>query len=249
MKKLVLLFVLSMCMTTFSVSAASKNVTLFLVGDATMADNTDLDASPLRGWGQLLPTFLSGNVVVENHARPGYSTRTLLAGDGWTSLLARVHRGDIVLVQLGENDMNDQNELTHTSVEFFETNLIQIVKQASKKGAKVVLATPVSHCFFANGVLRPRLGLYPEAVRRVARYTNVPCVDIEAATAAWLAKQGWENSENYYMPDGVTLREEGALLVGRLFSQEVKAKKIKPLSKLVFPDATEIKYSNPCLSK
>lgn len=38
-------------------SAASKKpVTLFMVGDSTMADKEELDASPERGWGQLFPT-------------------------------------------------------------------------------------------------------------------------------------------------------------------------------------------------
>ena len=65
------------------ISAGRKPVTLFMVGDSTMADKEELDASPERGWGQLFPTYLTGNIVVQNHARNGRSTKSFIDQGRW----------------------------------------------------------------------------------------------------------------------------------------------------------------------
>jgi lysophospholipase L1-like esterase len=72
------------CITIFVVSTflfyhfvIDNKPTLYLIGDSTMADKP-LDDNPERGWGQLLPNFFDDDVVIENHAKNGRSTKSFI---------------------------------------------------------------------------------------------------------------------------------------------------------------------------
>lgn len=240
-------------------SASKKPVTLFMVGDSTMADKTELDASPERGWGQLFPTYLQGNIILENHAKNGRSTKNFQDEGRWDVVVKRIKRGDIVIIEFGHNDTKQTDPKRYTTIELYEENLMKMVKEAEKKGAKVILATPISRRYFKEGVFYPRHGGYPEAMRRVAKRMNVPCLDLEATTAEWLRGLGDEDSKQYFMnvaqgectkfPEGKVdnthLREAGALIVGRMAVEQIQALNIKCLKPYVhIPESIEPIYSN-----
>ncbi len=241
-------------------SAGKQPKRLFMVGDSTMADKTELDISPERGWGQLFPTYLTEDIIVENHAMNGRSTKSFQAEHRWDSVLTRVHRGDIVIIQFGHNDSKKTDPVRYASIEDYEANLIKMTEEAKKKGADVILCTPISRRYFKEGVFYPRHGGYPEAARRVARRMNVPMLDLEAATADWLKMLGDEESKQYFMnvapgectkfPDGKTdnthLRENGALAVGKMAAEMIQKQNIKCLKKYITLDATEPKYTVFC---
>lgn len=241
-------------------SAGKKPVTLFMVGDSTMADKTELDASPERGWGQLFPTYLQGNIILENHAKNGRSTKSFQDEGRWDAVVKRIKRGDIVLIEFGHNDTKQTDPKRYTTIEQYEENLMKMVSEAEKKGAKVILATPISRRYFKDGVFYPRHGGYPEAMRRVAKRMNVPCLDLEETTAQWLCVLGDENSKQYFMnvepgecakfPEGKVdnthLREAGALVVGRMAVEQIQALNVKCLKSYVrIPETIEPIYSNP----
>lgn len=226
-----------------------------------MADKTELDASPERGWGQLFPTYLTGNIVIENHAKNGRSTKSFLEEHRWEEVLKRIKRGDIVLIEFGHNDTKISDPRRYASIELYEENLMKMVTEAKKKGAKVVLATPISRRYFKEGVFYPRHGGYPEALRRVAKRMDVPCLDLETTTAEWLRSLGDEASKSYYMnvapgectkfPEGkiddTHLKESGALVVGRMAVEQIQALNVKCLKNYVrIPETIEPKYTNPC---
>lgn len=262
MKKSILSIALLALVAVFFASAGKKPVTLFMVGDSTMADKTELDASPERGWGQLFPTYLTGNIVVENHAKNGRSTKSFIDEGRWAEVLKRVHRGDIVLIQFGHNDQKIDDAKRYTTIEMYEDNLMKMVEEAQKKGAKVVLATSICRRYFREGKFYPhRHGGYPEAVRRVAKRMNVPCLDLEKTTADWLESLGEEASKYQYMnvvagectkypegkEDNTHLREAGALAVGRMAVEQIQTLNVKCLKKFVtIPEPLEPKYTNPC---
>lgn len=231
-------------------AAKNRPVTLFMCGDSTMADKTELEISPERGWGQLFPSFLTGNIVVENYAMNGRSTKSFIDEGRWAYVVGRIHRGDIVLIQFGHNDSKIEDPRRYASIDYYEQNLIKMAKEAQKKGAKVILATPISRRYWKDGKFYPRHGGYPEAVRRVAKYLEVPCLDMEKATAEWIQGLGDEDSKAYFMnvaagecskfPEGKTdnthLRENGAMAVGGMAAQMIVAQKVKPLMKYITTD-------------
>lgn len=222
-------------------------VTLFLVGDSTMADKTELTISPERGWGQLLPTYLKGNIVVQNHAMNGRSTKSFVDEGRWAEVMRRARGGDIVVLQFGHNDAKQSDPKRYASPEDYERNLTRMVEQAQAKGMHVILCTPVARRYFKNGAFYFHHGDYPARAKAVAAKMNVPLVDMEQLTAQWLQALGDEASKAYFMnvaagectkfPDGkidnTHYRENGALAAAGLFVQEVNKQHIACLIKYV----------------
>lgn len=226
-----------------------------------MADKTELDASPERGWGQLFPSYVVGNVVIENHAKNGRSTKSFQDEGRWDDVMARIKRGDIVIIEFGHNDTKQTDPTRYADIETYEANLMKMTEQAQKKGAKVVLATPISRRYFKDGEFYHCHGGYPEALRRVGKRMDVPVLDLEEKTAQWISAMGDEESKKMFMnvapgectkfPEGKVdnthLREAGALAVGRMAVEEIQRLNIKFLKKLVaIPETVEPKYTTPC---
>jgi len=249
MRKSILLTVpfLLVAMMLLLCSAGKRQKTLFMVGDSTMADKTELDISPERGWGQLFPTYLKQDIRVENHAMNGRSTKSFQDEGRWDSVLVRMHKGDILIMQFGHNDAKVTDPKRYASVEQYEMNLIRMTKQAQKKGVSVILCTPISRRAFSaeTGEFTPKHGAYPEAAKRAAKYCNVPLLDLERTTADWLIGLGDEASKQYFMnvpagecakfPEGkidnTHLREAGALIVGQMAVDLLREQKLKCLTK------------------
>lgn len=242
-------------------SAGPKQKRFFMIGDSTMADKTELDISPERGWGQLFPTFLTDDVIVENHAMNGRSTKSFVAEGRWAVVLDRIQRGDVVILQFGHNDAKASDSTRYASISDYQKNLITMAQQAKKKGAKVIIATPINRrAFSKEGVFVPKHGAYPDAARRAAKVAKVPLLDLEAATAQWLTQLGDEGSVPYFMnvkpgecikfPDGkidnTHLREAGAVAVGRMVAQMIVDQKIKCLAPYIVLDNQTPKYTTFC---
>lgn len=161
MKKTLLPILLLGVLAIVCAAAGKKPVTLFMVGDSTMADKEELDASPERGWGQLFPTYLQGNIVIQNHARNGRSTKSFMAQGRWAEVMNRIHRGDIVIIQFGHNDAKQSDPERYASIADYENNLIRMISEAQEKKAHVILCTPISRRYFKDGVFYPRLEAIP----------------------------------------------------------------------------------------
>lgn len=260
MKKYISLFAILALVVLLS-SSEKKPVTLFLVGDSTMADKTELDISPERGWGQLFPTYLvkDGSIIVENHAKNGRSTKSFIDQGRWDDVMAKVKKGDIVVIEFGHNDEKKSDSTRYAPISDYRTNLLMMVKDVKKKGATPILATPCCRRYFkGDGTFRSgHHGGYPEAVKQVARYTDVALVDMEHLTQEWLSAVGKKESKRYFMHvaagesvkfpngkiDNTHFREEGALKVAQLFAQEISNQQIKPLADYIDMSSSEPVYT------
>ena len=56
----------------------AERLTVYMVGDSTMADKPRPDENPERGWGQALPPFFDGDVTVKNFAVNGRSSKRFI---------------------------------------------------------------------------------------------------------------------------------------------------------------------------
>jgi GDSL-like Lipase/Acylhydrolase len=88
---------------------------IFIVGDSTAAyhiDRTNEGYAEAQGWGVFFYAFFDPDKVnVVNLSRGGRSTRTYLTEGLWDKAVAQLKPGDVVLLQLGQNDvfaLNDQ---------------------------------------------------------------------------------------------------------------------------------------------
>ena len=245
MKKILLALTLFL----LTVSSGKKPVTLFMVGDSTMADKTELDISPEVGWGQVFPSFLNDKIVVQNHAMNGRSTKSFQTEGRWQAVLDRISKGDIVILEFGHNDQKAFDPVRFASLPDYMENLRKMTREAQAKGATVIIATPISRRHFdsKSGELIPKHTSYPYAARMVAKEMGVAMLDLEEATTEWLIRLGDEASKAYFMnvapgeckkfPDGkidnTHLRENGALEVGRMAAQMIVDQKIQPLCKYI----------------
>jgi lysophospholipase L1-like esterase len=202
---LCLVTALSAAATDTSVAPAAKTtgaerVTIFMIGDSTMANKPLVPAQPERGWGQLLPLYFKDSVHVENLAMNGRSSKSFRDEGRWQPVMQTIRPGDYVIIQFGHNDeKSDARRHTDPSGSFKE-NLERYVREAREKGGKPILATPVVRRAFTNETgLHDTHGEYPAAVRQVAAAQKVPLLDLERRSAELLRKLGPDRSRKLFM--------------------------------------------------
>lgn len=234
---------------------------LYMVGDSTMADKKELQASPERGWGQLFPTFIdSTKFVIENHAVNGRSTKSFLSEGRWQDVVNKLEAGDVVIIQFGHNDAKQKDSTRYSTPQQYKENLRLMVSDVRAKGATPILCTPINRRQFKKGQFNPSHGDYPQQVRNLALEEKVALIDMEALSAHLLQAMGEEKSKPYFMnveagkwskfPNGKTdnthFQESGALMMGQLAAGAIEKNQIDPLCKtLVKAKKQKPAYTHP----
>lgn len=244
MRKILLLLLSTFVFSAFGIAGSKTPVTIFLMGDETMADNMNLDMTLQRGWGQVLPSYLAGNIVVQNFAKPGNSVKKILDNGSWTQLLVNVKRGDVVILQFGNNDRIKNDTSAFSSIENLETKLMEIVDDVQKANANIILCTPIAQNVFYDGKACHRMGGYSEAVRRVAQRKEVVLVDAERLTETWLEEIGEEAARTFFTEDKIMLNEEGALEVSKRIAEDIQKKNLRWFGYVNISETTEVRYTN-----
>ena len=214
--------------------------TLFLVGDSTMANKSDLNY-PERGWGQLLPTFFdSSKIKIQNHAKNGRSTRSFIYESRWDTVMSRMKAGDFVVIQFGHNDDVITKSKTYTTHTEFRYNFSKYVKETLAKGATPILCTPIVRRNFIDSVLVETHGEYPDIIREVASQFNVALVDLHLFSKELLTQLGEEDSKPIYLqiapgaydkyPDGkidnTHFSEHGAITWSKIFTDDLNKQQL-----------------------
>ena len=136
MKRIQWIFVVA-ALFLLVVAGKKHPVTFFMVGDSTMANKDVSEGKPERGWGMMFANFFTEDVVVDNHARNGRSSKSFIDEGLWQNVLDKIKPGDYVFIQFGHNDeKNDPHRHTDAGTTFDE-NLRRMVKEAKAKGANL----------------------------------------------------------------------------------------------------------------
>lgn len=236
------LFLLGMILLAFftsSILEKKKKITIFMIGDSTMADKSLKGGNPERGWGHMLPGFLSEDVVVENHAQNGRSSKSFIDEGRWDSVITKVEAGDYVFIQFGHNDQKTNEKRYTKPGDTYDANLIRFVDETRAKGGTPVLYTSIiRRKFDTAGKLVDTHGEYPDAVRRVAAEKNVLFIDMQRLTHDMIEQMGDEESKKLFMwvlpqtlaccPDGkeddTHLNIFGGRMLARLVVDQFKEK-------------------------
>jgi lysophospholipase L1-like esterase len=179
----------------------AQKTTIYCIGDSTMANKKDPERNPEHGWAQVLQPFFTHNIVVENKAVNGRSTKSFINEKRWDSIYKKLNKGDYVLIEFGHNDekIEDSTRYTnpHTSYRY---NLIRFVKETRAKGATPILLTSIARRNFnEKGVLVPTHGEYPLETRLVAQEYKVPFIDLEYFTELLEQSYGPEKSKQLHL--------------------------------------------------
>ncbi len=134
---------LILLLSVFFLCSAFKSdkpvITIFMIGDSTMANKDLTGGNPERGWGQMLPGFFSEDIKVDNHAVNGRSSKSFIDEGRWDKVLSSIKKGDYVFIQFGHND-EKADEKRHTDAgSTFDDNLRRFVNEARSKGGIPVL--------------------------------------------------------------------------------------------------------------
>ncbi|SHI58680.1 rhamnogalacturonan acetylesterase [Pseudozobellia thermophila] len=216
----------------------AQETTIYCIGDSTMADKKDPGRNPEYGWAQVLDSFFTEEVLIDNRAVNGRSSKSFMAENRWDSVYHSLKQGDYVFIQFGHNDqkVKDSSRFTnpHTT---YRHNLMRFVTETREKGATPILFTSiVRRNFNEYGTLVDTHGEYPVVTRQVAREMEVPLIDLQYLTEVLETSYGPERSkilhlhfkpkEHPYYPEGkednTHLSKKGALLVSGLVADELK---------------------------
>lgn len=120
-------------------TAPQHKTTIFMIGDSTMANKPTKDGNPERGWGQMLPGFLSDEIIVDNHAKNGRSSKSFIDEGLWDAVLEKIQPGDYVFIQFGHNDEKPKEDRHTDPGSTFDANLERFVIETRSKGGIPVL--------------------------------------------------------------------------------------------------------------
>ncbi len=138
MKSKLLLLLSLFCLLTAFRSDKSP-ITIFMIGDSTMANKNITGGNPERGWGMMLPGYFDKNVIVDNHAVNGRSSKSFIDEGRWDKVLSKIKKGDYVFIQFGHND-SKKDSLRHTTPgTTFDDNLRKFVNETRDKGGIPVI--------------------------------------------------------------------------------------------------------------
>jgi lysophospholipase L1-like esterase len=219
-------------------TAAEDSITVYLIGDSTMADRSDPETNPGRGWGQMLHAYFGEGVIVENHSKSGRSSKSFRDEGLWDPILKTMQAGDYVFIQFGHNDQKDQDPKRFTNPNTgFRQNLAHYVMETREKGAHPgMMSSIVRRRFNDEGVLLDTHGVYPTIARSVARDMDVPFVDMQLLTEELVLTSGVEGSKALFVwvkpgeyamypkcsQDNSHLSMEGGRLVAGLAAAELR---------------------------
>jgi lysophospholipase L1-like esterase len=222
-------------MALLSACQNNKPITIFTIGDSTMA-NKKIEVFPETGWCQVLNQYFDESVTIKNHAVNGRSSKSFIDEGRWKAVLDSLQPGDFVFIQFGHNDQKDYDSTRYTTpFGTYTANLEKFVNETREKGATPILFTSiVRRKFDENGKLTDTHGDYPVATRQVAEKLNVPCIDLQKITEKWVNDLGNEPSKAMFLwtepnekfPEGrkddTHLCEKGANEIARLAVAEIR---------------------------
>lgn len=173
---------------------------IYLIGDSTCADKP-LDDNPEHGWGQVFQNFFTSDVIIENHAKNGRSTKSFLDQGLWKVVLEKLKPGDYVFIQFGHNDQKISDTTRYAEANTaYRKNLIRYVEETRSKNAIPVLLTPVNRRKYdAQGNFIDQHGDYPKVVRELATQLNVPLIDVHKKSMELFSKLGPEKSKELFL--------------------------------------------------
>ena len=219
--KLVLLLAVTFVLCS-AFRADKPVVTIFMIGDSTMANKKLDGGNPERGWGMVLPGFFSEDIKIDNHAANGRSSRSFISEGRWAKVISKVKKGDYVFIQFGHND-EKADSIRHTEPgTTFDDNLRRYVNETRAKGGIPVLFNSIVRRNFVQPkdasitkdirrtpgekeqpkegtVLFDTHGAYLDSPRNVAKELGVTFIDMNKITHDLVQGLGPVESKKLFM--------------------------------------------------
>lgn len=233
MAKIKLFLIFFLCILSLSAFKKNDKITVFMIGDSTMANKDIRGGKMERGWGMMLKNFFTEDIIVDNHALNGRSSKSFITEGHWQKVVEKIKPGDYVFIQFGHNDEKDDVKRHTDPGSTFDDNLRKFVKETRMRGGIPVLFNSVVRRIFTNSktaiadddtrsnssagliegdTLIDTHGDYLLSPRNVARELNVPFVDANKITHDLEQNLGPEGSKKlhmWYLPNEISSLPKG----------------------------------------
>lgn len=120
-----------------------KVVTIFMIGDSTMANKSLKGGNKERGWGMALQCYFDDGIRIDNHAVNGRSSKSFIDEGRWKIVVDKIRPGDYVFIQFGHNDEKPKADRHTEPGSTFDANLSKFVRETREKGGIPVLFNSV----------------------------------------------------------------------------------------------------------
>jgi DNA sulfur modification protein DndE len=177
-------------------SAAPLKITI--ASDSTAAIFPPTDYGKRTGWGQVLSNFFTTNVVVDDLASSGRSSKSFYQEGKWKACLAT--HANYYFIQFGHNDGKVRDPARYTDPETtFKGYLSNCINQARAQGGVPVLLTPPTRRNYQSEheLKRDDLQRYAEAMRELGTKMNVPVLDVLPASIKFYESVGKSGAQVY----------------------------------------------------
>lgn len=220
-------------------AAPAARLRLVTLGGSSVADY-DPAKTEMRGWGQLLRTFVDPEKAdVINRAIGGRSSKSFLREGRWQQILELDPAPAYVLVSFGPNDVTGKGPTRETipgpvpdvlptegpgsnEDDWFRNNLRRYIREARGIGAVPVLVSPQERSVFNDqGQVRRTNQRWVEATQAVAEEMGVVYVDMNRFSVTLLNTIGLERSEamQFIRADGSVDRSHHNTTGSRLLAE------------------------------
>ncbi len=240
-------------LATAAVRKPGTKVRIDLIGDSTQTDHA--------GYGRGFCANMTAEVDCVNMARGGASTQSFRLQGLWEKSLET--KPDYMLIQFGHNDAviparpgTDPNAVPADGGRAlndpadYEKNLRRYVTEARAAGIKPVLVTPLTRQYFeADGKIHSDQTAHSETMRMVAKEMNVPLIELQNDSIAYLEKVGEQAGHKFEITKkdatGATIYDKthlnwaGSYVFGRMVAVDL-GKAVPELAKYVRPKAAEL---------
>jgi pectinesterase len=224
MKQIKLISAVIVSILLFVAAVPDKTTTIFVIGDSTAANKDISGGKQERGWAMVLQSYFDDNILIDNHAVNGRSSKSFINEGRWDKVLEKMKPGDYVIIQFGHNDEKPKADRHTDPGSTFDYNLAKFVRETREHGGiPVLMNCVVRRNFFVqapendddeklrtqtfqDGVkmvegdsLIDTHGLYRQAPRDVAKRMNCHFVDANQITHDLEQGLGTEASKRLHM--------------------------------------------------
>lgn len=232
--------------TITKINEKKRKTTIFVASDST-ASYYGPGLWPMMGWGAHIADYFDEDIVVDNMAIPGRSSKSFYEEGSLAALENRIRPGDYLFVMFAINDSADDNSKRKTySNTTFKAYLRLYVATARDNGATPVFVTSqTKRTFDLWGRFTNSVQGYPQAMRELGAELDVPVIDLNKKSIDFFTEIGPEATKDTFMflepgeypawPNGASdyihLQDNGAKQLAGLIAECVRELDIQPLAK------------------
>ena len=225
----------------------------YIIGDSTVRNGDGSGRNQQWGWGSFMAEhFDTSKITIRNHAIGGRSSRTFINEGRWDTILARLKKGDYVIMQFGHNDggpLDDTARARGTirgigeeSKEVFNPKLKRqevvytygwymrkYIQDTKATGAIPIVCSPIPRNDWREGKVVRSTESYSKWAREIAEQEGVAFIDLNNLVALKYEEMGAESVKPFFPVDHTHTNIDGAKLNAEIVTSALKELKLNEL--------------------